>query len=94
MRADQVDEELFRLMVQAGCKRVGFGVESGNQAVLDAIKKRQTLDDVRRAFRLAKAAGVQTMGFFSSTGCRPTPSRRWRIPPVSRWSWTLTWPIS
>jgi radical SAM superfamily enzyme YgiQ (UPF0313 family) len=64
MRADQVDEELFRLMVQAGCKRVGFGVESGNQAVLDAIKKRQTLDDVRRAFRLAKAAGVQTMGFF------------------------------
>jgi radical SAM superfamily enzyme YgiQ (UPF0313 family) len=43
---------------------VGFGVESGNQAVLDAIKKRQTLDDARRAFRQAKAAGLQTMGFF------------------------------
>jgi hypothetical protein len=43
---------------------VGFGVESGNQAVLDSIKKRQTLDDVRRAFREAKAAGLQTMGFF------------------------------
>ncbi|HNS51023.1 MAG TPA: radical SAM protein [Anaerolineae bacterium] len=64
MRADQVDDELFRLMKRAGCKRVGFGVESGNQAVLDAIKKRQTLDDVRRAFRSAKAAGLQTMGFF------------------------------
>ena len=64
MRADNTDAELFRLMKQAGCKRVGFGVESGNQAVLDAIKKRQTLDDVRRAFREAKAAGLQTMGFF------------------------------
>ena len=64
MRADHTDAELFQLMKQAGCKRVGFGVESGNQAVLDSIKKRQTLDDVRRAFREAKAAGLQTMGFF------------------------------
>jgi radical SAM superfamily enzyme YgiQ (UPF0313 family) len=64
MRADQTDAELFQLMKQAGCKRVGFGVESGNQAVLDSIKKRQTLADVRQAFRQAKAAGLQTMGFF------------------------------
>ena len=64
MRVDHTDDELFQLMKQAGCKRVGFGVESGNQAVLDAIKKRQTLDDSRRAFRQAKAAGLQTMGFF------------------------------
>jgi anaerobic magnesium-protoporphyrin IX monomethyl ester cyclase len=64
MRADHTDAELFQLMKEAGCKRVGFGVESGNQAVLDAIKKRQTLDDARRAFRDAKAAGLQTMGFF------------------------------
>ncbi len=64
MRADHTDAELFELMKQAGCKRVGFGVESGNQAVLDSIKKRQTLDDVRRAFKEARAAGLQTMGFF------------------------------
>ncbi len=64
MRVDSTDAELFQLMKQAGCKRVGFGVESGNQAVLDAIKKRQTLDQVRQAFREAKAAGLQTMGFF------------------------------
>ncbi len=64
MRADHTDAELFRLMKQAGCKRVGFGVESGNQKVLDSIKKQQTLDEVRRAFRQARAAGLQTMGFF------------------------------
>jgi radical SAM superfamily enzyme YgiQ (UPF0313 family) len=64
MRADHTDAELFELMKQAGCRRVGFGVESGNQAVLNSIKKRQTLDDVRRAFKQARAAGLQTMGFF------------------------------
>jgi anaerobic magnesium-protoporphyrin IX monomethyl ester cyclase len=64
MRADHTDAELFELMKESGCKRVGFGVESGNQAVLDSIKKRQTLDDVRRAFKEARAAGLQTMGFF------------------------------
>jgi radical SAM superfamily enzyme YgiQ (UPF0313 family) len=64
MRADHTDAELFELMKRAGCKRVGFGVESGNQAVLDSIKKRQTLEDVRRAFKQAKAAGLETMGFF------------------------------
>jgi anaerobic magnesium-protoporphyrin IX monomethyl ester cyclase len=64
MRADHTDAELFRLMKRAGCRRVGFGVESGNQAVLDSIKKRQRIEDVRLAFKNAKDAGLQTMGFF------------------------------
>lgn len=64
MRADATDEELFVLMKRAGCRRVGFGVESGNQAVLDRMKKKQTLDQVRTAMRNAKKAGLQTMGFF------------------------------
>ena len=64
MRADSTDRELFDLMKQAGCLRVGFGVESGSQRVLDYIKKKQTVDDVRQAFAQAQAAGLQTMGFF------------------------------
>ncbi len=64
MRAHPADQELFTLMKQAGCKRVGFGVESGNQRVLDYIKKKQRVEDIRRAFAWAKTAGLQTMGFF------------------------------
>ncbi len=64
MRADHTDLELFQLMKRAGCKRVGFGVESGNQAILDSIKKRQRIEDVRTAFANAKEAGLETMGFF------------------------------
>jgi len=64
INAHNTDEELLHLMKQAGCKRVGFGVESGNQCVLDSIKKQQTLDEVRRAFANAKKVGLETMGFF------------------------------
>jgi len=64
IRADNTDPELFRLMKAAGCKRVGFGVESGNQQVLDIMRKHQTIDQVRQAFVNARQAGLQTIGFF------------------------------
>ncbi len=65
MKVNHADAELFQLMKQAGCKRVGFGVESGDPTILrNVIKKSQSLDQVRNAFRWAKDAGLQTMGFF------------------------------
>ncbi|MGQ9626874.1 MAG: B12-binding domain-containing radical SAM protein [Anaerolineae bacterium] len=64
IKAGNTDQELFYLMNKAGCKRVGFGVESGNQRVLDYIKKNQTIEEVRAAFAGAKVAGLETMGFF------------------------------
>ncbi len=64
IRADNADLELLRLMKEAGCKRVGFGVESGNQRVLDTMKKGQTIEDVRQAFSNARKAGLETIGFF------------------------------
>jgi anaerobic magnesium-protoporphyrin IX monomethyl ester cyclase len=65
MKVNYGDEELYRLMKQAGCKRVGFGVESGDERILKhVVRKGQTLEMARNAFRWAKAAGLQTMGFF------------------------------
>jgi anaerobic magnesium-protoporphyrin IX monomethyl ester cyclase len=65
MKVNHTDPELFQLMKQAGCKRVGFGVESGDEDILKrVVKKSQTLEQARAAFRNAKAAGLQTMGFF------------------------------
>ena len=65
MKVNNTDEELFKLMKQAGCKRVGFGVENGDDWMLrHVIKKGQTVDMVRRAFKWAKQARLQTMGFF------------------------------
>jgi len=64
IRAGDTDLELLQLMKQAGCRRVGFGVESGNQRILDSIKKKQTIEEVRAAFLNARQAGLETMGFF------------------------------
>ena len=65
MKVNFGDQELYHLMKAAGCKRVGFGVESGDERILkQVIKKGQTLDQVRDAFRWAKAADLETMGFF------------------------------
>lgn len=65
MKVNHTDAELFRLMKQAGCRRVGFGVESGDEEILKrVVKKSQTFEQVRAAFKNARAAGLQTMGFF------------------------------
>lgn len=65
MKVNHTDAELFHLMKQAGCRRVGFGVESGDPDILKrVVKKSQTMQQVRDAFKNARAAGLQTMGFF------------------------------
>lgn len=65
IRANLVDEELLGKMREAGCVRTAFGVESGNQRILDTvIHKQLALDQVRAAFQAAKAVGMQTIGFF------------------------------
>lgn len=65
MKVNNTDAELFKLMKQAGCKRVGFGVENGDDWMLrHVIKKGQTVDMVRQAFKWSKEARLQTMGFF------------------------------
>ncbi len=63
-RVNTVDGEMLRIMKKAGCKRVNFGVESGDQGILDAIKKGITIKQAKRAHRLAKDVGLMTMSFF------------------------------
>ena len=62
-RAD-VDFETLRLMKGAGCRLLCVGVESGNQEVLNNIKKGVSLKRIRRFFRDAKKAGVLIHGCF------------------------------
>ncbi|MCD6288765.1 MAG: radical SAM protein [Candidatus Hydrogenedentes bacterium] len=58
-RVDRVDDALFAKLKKAGCRQIEFGVESGNQDVLDTIEKRITLEQVEKAVRLAKTAGLK-----------------------------------
>lgn len=64
IRVKPISEEMLVWMKRAGCTRVGFGVESGSQHILNEIQKNITLDDIRAAFTLAKKVGLETVAFF------------------------------
>lgn len=49
-RVDQMDEEKLVKMKEAGCVLISYGVESGNQEVLDLENKKQKLTKVRQIF--------------------------------------------
>jgi radical SAM superfamily enzyme YgiQ (UPF0313 family) len=72
-RVDLVDAELLAEMNKAGCYLISFGVESGNQTILDSLKKGIKLEDARKAFRLAREAGIQTVGYFMIGSPGDTP---------------------
>jgi radical SAM superfamily enzyme YgiQ (UPF0313 family) len=63
-RVNTVDERMLALMKAAGCVRINFGVESGSQEILDRIGKGITLEQIRKAHRMAREAGLLTMSFF------------------------------
>ena len=62
-RADLMSETTVRNLKAAGCAEVWMGVESGSQAVLNAMDKGLTLSSVRAARRLLKEAGIRACFF-------------------------------
>jgi len=63
-RVDTVDQELLDRLAEAGCNRIRFGVESGDQGVLENIKKGITLEQIRAAYSMARKAGMVTFAYF------------------------------
>lgn len=66
IRVDSANPELFRAMRRAGCYRVHFGFESGNDEVLKAFGKggKASLEQGNHAVTEARRAGLETWGMF------------------------------
>ncbi|RLE27498.1 MAG: hypothetical protein DRJ61_01255 [Acidobacteria bacterium] len=64
IRANIATRELLAMMKEAGCWRVRIGVESGNQQVLDFIKKEVTKEEIREVARSAADLGLHPKAFF------------------------------
>lgn len=58
IRVSTVDLPLLKLMKKTGCYMLNYGVESGNQKILNNIKKGQTLAQVEHAVKLTKKAKI------------------------------------
>ncbi|MDD5681008.1 MAG: radical SAM protein [Candidatus Omnitrophica bacterium] len=63
-RVKPLDKDLLSLMKKAGCARLCFGVESGNNQILQSLKKNFTTEDVKRAVNMASEAGLVADAMF------------------------------
>jgi anaerobic magnesium-protoporphyrin IX monomethyl ester cyclase len=57
-RVDRISKEILIKMREAKCSLVSFGIESGSQKILDAVKKRTTVKQNEMAIKLAKEVGL------------------------------------
>jgi radical SAM superfamily enzyme YgiQ (UPF0313 family) len=65
VRADVAkDEELVRLMKEAGCHTVYIGFESVNEESLKAMKKRQTVEEIVSAVKVLRKHRINIHGMF------------------------------
>jgi len=63
-RVDLIDEEIIKLMKEAGCKIIFFGMESGIQMNLDFLNKNFKTHDIIDAVNIVKKFGVKVAGSF------------------------------
>lgn len=59
-RVNFIWEDMLDWMIGSGCYCISFGVESASETVLKAIKKKTTPEQIARAFKLTKQAGMKT----------------------------------
>ncbi len=63
-RVKPLEMEMLVKMKEAGCVRLCFGIESGNDSTLRRLKKAFTVQDIRRAVKMAHQAGLEVDGMF------------------------------
>lgn len=63
-RSDCVDFSLLEKMYHAGCRIICFGIESGDQDILDRARKGTTVKRNLEAIQMAKSVGLIVKAFF------------------------------
>lgn len=62
-RVDTVDRALLETMAASGCIEVKYGLESGSERILKAMRKNTTQDKIRAAVEMTADAGIQAKAF-------------------------------
>ena len=63
-RVGLMSEELLTAVKQANCRVIFYGIEFGNQRILDLCKKGFKLDQVRRTIEMTAKVGISSYGYF------------------------------
>ncbi len=63
-RTDTITEPMLKAMKEAGCVKISMGIESGNQDVLNKMRKSLRLEQVKRGIKLMKKHGFEVHSSF------------------------------
>ena len=63
-RVDKISATSLDWLRRAGCSRINFGIEAGDDKTLITMKKGITTSMTRRSVRMAKEAGIEVTGYF------------------------------
>jgi len=67
-RNETISPDFCELIKRSGCWQIAFGIESGDQSILNNLKKRTTVEKNLRAIKLTNKAGIHSRGYFM-IGC-------------------------
>lgn len=59
-RVDQIDKKWLEIMHNAGCYEIVFGIESGNQQILNNLQKGTTIEQNANALDWCREIGIKT----------------------------------
>jgi len=89
-RIDTVDLKLLKKLKNAGCVMIEYGIESGNNKILNSINKMITTKDIIKAIELTKKANLNYTAFFilghpgeTKKSINETFEFAWKIRPLS-----------
>ncbi len=63
-RVDMIDEPILKAMKEAGCYRIRFGFESGDNRILKVLKKDITVEQSLACAKLCQKVGIEIFGYF------------------------------
>ncbi|MFA4917249.1 MAG: radical SAM protein, partial [Syntrophales bacterium] len=64
LRVDMVNEEMLAVLKDAGCFLISFGFESVSNKVLKSMNKHIKREQIERAMKLTRKAGIGMQGYF------------------------------
>lgn len=62
-RAERLNDEILRLLKEAGCFRIWIGAESGSQKIIDAMDRRVDVNHVKKMIQNTNSLGIETGTF-------------------------------
>ena len=63
-RTNLMQKDMLKAMHDAGCVGIAYGIESGNQSILDSMRKNITIEQAKSVVKWTKEIGIKAAGYF------------------------------